>query len=95
MRKDEKHKTSMEKQKTSVDASIAAAETEKRVMWLPTGKGEGTTSAAFGMVMRAIGYEQRVSSVASSKDQQLAGRELIVRYARPTNGFYDMTTGGT
>ena len=51
MRKDEKHKTSMEKQKTSVDASIAAADTEKSVVLLLTGNGKGKTSSAFGMVM--------------------------------------------
>ena len=90
MRKDEKHKTSMEKQKTSVDASIAAADTEKSVVLLLTGNGKGKTSSAFGMVMRAMGYEQRVGIVQFIKGQQLSGEELFCRSALPEADFYQM-----
>jgi cob(I)alamin adenosyltransferase len=95
MRKDEKHKTSMEKQKTSVDASIAAADTEKSVVLLLTGNGKGKTSSAFGMVMRAMGYEQRVGIVQFIKGQQLSGEELFCRSALPEGDFYQMGTGFT
>ena len=54
--KDAKHKAAMQKQKASVDASIAAADLERGVAILLTGDGKGKSSSAFGMVMRALGY---------------------------------------
>jgi len=58
-----KHKAAMEKQKTSVDASIEAAETERGVAILLTGNGKGKSSSAFGMVMRALGYGHKVGVI--------------------------------
>ena len=74
MNKDAKHKASMEKQKTNVDASIAAADTDKSLVVLLTGNGKGKTSSAFGMVMRAMGYGQRVGIVQFIKGEQLSFR---------------------
>ena len=95
MDKDAKHKASMKKQKTNVDASIAAADTEKSLVLLLTGNGKGKTSSAFGMVMRAMGYGQRVGIVQFIKGEQLSGEELFAREHLPDSDFYQMGTGFT
>ena len=95
MDKDAKHKASMEKQKSSVDASIAAADTDQSIVLLLTGNGKGKTSSAFGMVMRAMGYGQRVGIVQFIKGEQLSGEELFAREHLPDSDFYQMGTGFT
>ncbi len=98
--KNEKHRKAMEKQKTKVDASIEAADIERGVYVLLTGNGKGKTSSAFGMVMRALGYGQKVGVVQFIKGEQLSGEELYLRdLATKPEGenitFYQMGTGFT
>ena len=93
--KDQRHKAAMEKQKASVDASIAAADEERGVALLLTGNGKGKTSSAFGMVMRALGYGQKVGVVQFIKGVQLSGEELYLREQCPQVEFHQMGTGFT
>lgn len=90
-----KHKAAMEKQKAKVDASIDAADEERGVAVLLTGDGKGKSSSAFGMVMRALGYGQKVGVVQFIKGQQLSGEELYLRDHCPEVDFYQMGTGFT
>ncbi len=90
-----RHKAAMEKQKASVDAGIAAADTERGVAVLLTGNGKGKTSSAFGMVMRALGYGMKVGVVQFIKGEQLSGEELYLRDHCPQVEFYQMGTGFT
>ena len=90
-----KHKAAMEKQKTSVDASIEAAATERGVAILLTGNGKGKSSSAFGMVMRALGYGHKVGVVQFIKGEQLSGEEIYLREHCPQVDFYQMGTGFT
>ena len=85
----------MEKQKAAVDSSIAAAGEERGVAILLTGNGKGKTSSAFGMVMRALGYGQKVGVVQFIKGEQLSGEELYLRDQCPQVEFYQMGTGFT
>lgn len=94
-RKDAKHKAAMQKQKASVDASIDAADTERGVAVLLTGDGKGKSSSAFGMVMRALGYGQKVGVVQFIKGAQLSGEEIYLREHCPQVDFYQMGTGFT
>jgi cob(I)alamin adenosyltransferase len=94
-RKEAKHKAAMEKQKAKVDASIEAADTERGVAVLLTGNGKGKSSSAFGMVMRALGYGQKVGVVQFIKGEQLSGEELYLRDHCPQVHFYQMGTGFT
>ena len=94
-RQDAKHKASMEKQKAKVDAAIAAAGTERGVAGLLTGNGKGKSSSAFGMVIRALGYGQKVGVVQFIKGQQLSGEEMYLREHCPQVDFYQMGTGFT
>jgi cob(I)alamin adenosyltransferase len=94
-RKDAKHKASMKKQKAKVDASISAADTERGVAILLTGDGKGKSSSAFGMVMRALGYGQKVGVIQFIKGEQLSGEEIYLREHCPQVTFYQMGTGFT
>ena len=94
-RKDAKHKASMEKQKSNVDARIEEASTERGVAILLTGNGKGKSSSAFGMVLRALGYRQKVGVVQFIKGVQLSGEEIYVKEKCPQVSFYQMGTGFT
>jgi len=93
--KNEKHKAAMEKQKTKVDNNIERADEERGVALLLTGNGKGKSSSAFGMVMRALGYGQKVAVIQFIKGEQLSGEEIYLREKCPEVAFYQMGTGFT
>lgn len=78
-KKQQSHKKKMAKLKDNIDATIAAANTERGVGILLTGNGKGKSSSAFGMVMRALGYGYKVGVVQFIKGVQLSGEELYIR----------------
>ena len=84
--RNDRHKRAMAKQKAAVDAGIAAASTDRGVAVLLTGDGKGKTSSAFGMVMRALGYGQKVGVVQFIKGVQLSGEEhlSLIHISEPT-----------
>ena len=94
-KKASKHKAAMQKQKANVDAQIEAADTERGVAVLVTGNGKGKTSSAFGMVMRALGYDMKVGVIQFIKGEQLSGEEIYLRDHCPQVAFYQMGTGFT
>lgn len=94
-KKNARHKAAMEKQKEKVDAAIAAADDERGIALLLTGNGKGKTSSAFGMVMRALGYGQKVGVVQFIKGVQLSGEEIYLRDRCPGVEFHQMGTGFT
>lgn len=94
-KKNLRHKKSMEKQKTQVDAAIARASNERGVAVLLTGDGKGKSSSAFGMVMRALGYGQKVGVVQFIKGEQLSGEEIYLRDQCPQVKLVQMGTGFT
>nr|WP_036159798.1 cob(I)yrinic acid a,c-diamide adenosyltransferase [Marinimicrobium sp. LS-A18] len=94
-RKAARHKAAMEKQKSRVDARIAAADTDRGVAILLTGNGKGKSSSAFGMVLRALGYGQKVGVVQFIKGEQLSGEEIYLKEQLPQVRFYQMGTGFT
>lgn len=93
--KTEKHKAAMQKQKQKVDAKIEAASIDRGVALLLTGNGKGKSSSAFGMVLRALGYNQRVGIVQFIKGEQLSGEEIFIRDKMKDIYFYQMGTGFT
>ena len=95
-KKNAKHKASMEKQKSSVDAHIEAADIERGVAILLTGNGKGKSSSAFGMVMRALGYGHKVGVVQFIKGGMSTGeRDLILAKFGDECEFYTMGEGFT
>ena len=93
--KNEKHKTKMQKQKQRIDSQIEKNSLEKGVMIFLTGDGKGKTSSAFGMVLRALGYNHKVGVVQFIKGKQLSGEELYLKNTLPDVQFYQMGTGFT
>lgn len=94
-KKNQKHKNAMQKQKANVDAHIKAATIERGVSVLLTGNGKGKTSSAFGMILRALGYGQKVGVVQFIKGVQLSGEEIYLRDKCPDIEFHQMGTGFT
>ena len=90
-----RHKRKMQKQKEKVDKNIAAASDERGVLLLLTGDGKGKSSSAFGMVIRALGYNYKVGVVQFIKGKQLSGEEMYLRDQCPQVDFYQMGTGFT
>ena len=84
MDRNTKHNKAMAKQKAAVDEGIAKADIERGVSILLTGDGKGKTSSAFGMVMRALGYGQKVGVVQFIKGVQASGEENYVRDLQST-----------
>src|SRR5690625_6594142 len=77
-----RHNAAMAKQKAQVDARIAEADTERGVAVLLTGNGKGKSSSAFGMVMRALGYDQKVAVVQlGRKSTRLNSSHVANSYA--------------
>ena len=93
--KNRRHKAAMKKQKARVDANIAAASIERGVAVLLTGNGKGKSSSAFGMVMRALGYGQKVGVVQFIKGEQLSGEEIYLKRHCPEVALHQMGTGFT
>lgn len=93
--KQKAHKAKMQKHKQKVDAHIAAAQKERGLALLLTGNGKGKTSSAFGMVIRALGYQQKVGIVQFIKGIQECGEANFIQKHCPTVDLYQMGTGFT
>ncbi len=60
---DERHNEKMARKKLAHDRIVAGKTVEKGLLIVHTGKGKGKTSAALGMVVRAIGHGMKVGVV--------------------------------
>lgn len=89
------YKERMQKQKENIDANIAAANEERGVAILLTGNGKGKSSSAFGMVIRALGYHQKVGVVQFIKGAQQCGEGDFLKRMCPDVAFHQMGTGFT
>ncbi len=77
--KNERHAARMVRKKEVVDAAIAAATEERGVFLVNTGNGKGKSSAAFGLVARALGHGQRAAVVQFVKGRTDTGEEGFFR----------------
>ena len=69
----------MQKKKAVVDSKITAADTERGVLVVNTGNGKGKSSAAFGVVARALGHGLQVAVVQFVKGRSDTGEEAFFR----------------
>ncbi len=74
-----RHAVRMAHKKTVVDRHIAAAAAERGVLIVNTGTGKGKSSAAFGLVARALGHGMKVAVVQFVKSRTDTGEEGFYR----------------
>ncbi|WP_414461869.1 cob(I)yrinic acid a,c-diamide adenosyltransferase [Hyphomicrobium sp. DY-1] len=77
----ERHKAKMAKRKAVQDAEVASKQIEKGVLLVHTGPGKGKSTAAFGLVLRALGHGWRVGVVQFIKGAWKTGeRDALERF---------------
>lgn len=76
---DDQHRARAQRQKEIVDAKIARATEDRGVVLVHTGNGKGKSSAAFGMIARALGHDMRVGVVQFIKGAASTGEEIFFR----------------
>jgi cob(I)alamin adenosyltransferase len=77
--RDARHTARMQRKQAVVDERIAAAQLERGVLLVNTGNGKGKSSAAFGLVARALGYGMKVGVVQFIKGRSDTGEEAFFR----------------
>ena len=73
------HTERMQKKKAVIDQKIEAAQSERGVLVIHTGNGKGKSSAAFGVVARALGHGLKVGVVQFVKGRSDTGEEAFFR----------------
>lgn len=73
-----RHAEKMAKKKAARDKIIATKTIEKGLLIVHTGKGKGKSTAAFGMVCRAIGHGQKVGVVQFVKGKWQTGERVVL-----------------
>lgn len=76
---EERHRARAQHHKEVVDAKIARATEKRGVVLVHTGNGKGKSSAAFGMIARALGHNMRVGVVQFIKGSASTGEETFFR----------------
>lgn len=75
--REQRHRARMMRKKAVIDAAIEAAQVERGVLVVNTGTGKGKSSAAFGVVARALGHGQRVAVVQFVKSRSGTGEQAF------------------
>src|SRR5574343_961067 len=89
-----RHQACMARKKAIVDAAIAAATDKRGLLLVNTGNGKGKSSAAFGMLARALGHGMRAGVVQFVKGRSDTGEEAFFR-RQPEVSWHVMGDGFT
>ncbi|HHI82621.1 MAG TPA: cob(I)yrinic acid a,c-diamide adenosyltransferase, partial [Rhizobiales bacterium] len=75
---DARHAEKMKKKKAARDKILATKTKEKGLIIVHTGKGKGKSTAAFGMIFRAIGHGQKTAVIQFVKGAWETGERTIL-----------------
>jgi cob(I)alamin adenosyltransferase len=73
-----RHKSKMEKKKAARDKIMSSKTDQRGLVIVHTGKGKGKSTAAWGMVMRALGHGMRVGIVQFVKGKWDTGERAVL-----------------
>ena len=76
---DARHRARMQRKKTVVDEKISAAQHTRGIFLLHTGTGKGKSSAAFGVLARALGHGLQAVVIQFVKSRRDTGEEAFFR----------------
>jgi len=92
----QRHKDKMAKRKAVQDAEVASKTiTDKGLLIVHTGSGKGKSTAAFGLIMRALGYEWPVGIVQFIKGAWETGERKALERFPDLVRWYSMGEGFT
>jgi cob(I)alamin adenosyltransferase len=77
--KETRHNARMQRKKAVVDEKIAAAQEERGILLVNTGNGKGKSSAAFGVLARALGHGHKAAVIQFVKGRSDTGEEGFFR----------------
>ncbi|GLH79363.1 cob(I)yrinic acid a,c-diamide adenosyltransferase [Bradyrhizobium sp. SSBR45G] len=75
---DARHKAKMENRKAVQDAEVASKTVEKGLLIVHTGKGKGKSTAAWGLMLRALGRGFRIGVVQFGKGAWETGERKAI-----------------
>ncbi|MGE4321644.1 MAG: cob(I)yrinic acid a,c-diamide adenosyltransferase [Sphingobium sp.] len=94
-RTDAQHAEKMKKKQAAHDRIVAGKTVEKGLLIVHTGKGKGKTTAALGMVVRAIGHGKKVGVVQFVKGAMETGEKAVFDHFPDRIEFRPMGDGFT
>lgn len=77
--REQRHHDRMQRKKAIIESKIAAAQEERGILLVNTGNGKGKSSAAFGVVARALGHGHKIAVVQFVKGRSDTGEEGFFR----------------
>lgn len=90
-----RHKAKMAKRKAVQDAEVASKTVEKGLLIVNTGPGKGKSTAAFGLILRALGHGWRVGVVQFVKGAWETGERRALDAFGPRIAWHTMGEGFT
>lgn len=91
----EQHRQKMVRRKEAHDRKLAAATQERGLLIVNTGAGKGKTTAALGLVFRALGHGLTVGVVQFTKGAIATGEAALARKLAPQLEWYILGEGFT
>ena len=92
---DARHREKMAKRKAAQDAEVASKTIEKGLLIVHTGKGKGKSTAAFGLMLRALGHGWPVGVVQFIKGAWSTGERKALDAFGDQVRWYSMGEGFT
>ncbi|HEV7327589.1 MAG TPA: cob(I)yrinic acid a,c-diamide adenosyltransferase [Bosea sp. (in: a-proteobacteria)] len=90
-----RHKAKMAKRKAVQDAEVAGKTLEKGLLIVNTGPGKGKSTAAFGLILRALGHGWRIGVVQFIKGAWSTGERKALEAFGTQVSWHSMGEGFT